>query len=72
MEGKREVTEIVEVLGRQDDEYIVNHVFKMGENGIQSTGYIPRFVEEHAVRPDSKIRFPTDFFNPDKKISLAA
>ncbi len=72
MEGKREVTEIVEVLGRQDDEYIVNHVFKMGANGIQSTGYIPRFVEEHALRPDSKIRFPADFFNPDKKISLAA
>ncbi len=72
MEGKREITEIVEVCGRTETDYIVNHVFKMGPNGIQSTGHIPKFVEEHAARPDSKVRFPADYFNPDKKISLAA
>lgn len=72
MEGKREITEIVEVCGRTETDYIVNHVFKMGPNGIQSTGHIPKFVEEHASRPDSKVRFPADYFNPDKKISLAA
>lgn len=72
MEGKREITEIAEICGRQNDEYIVHHVFKMSPNGIVSTGHIPRFVQEQAQRPDSKIRFPQDFFNPDKKITLAA
>ncbi len=72
IDGKREITEIAEVSGRNETDYIVNHVFKMGANGIQSTGYIPRFVADHANRPDSKVRFPADYFNPDKKISLAA
>ena len=72
MEGRREITEIVEVSGRNEIDYNVNHVFKLGANGIQSTGHIPKFVEEHANRTDSKVRFPADFFNPDKKISLAA
>lgn len=72
MEGKREITEIVEVSGRSGTDYVINHVFKIGPNGIQSTGHIPSFVEEHTNRPDSKIKFPAEFFNPEKKISLAA
>lgn len=74
MDGKREITEIVEVCGRNaaNDDYVTHHVFKNTPEGIQSTGYIPKFVAEHAGRPDSKVKFPTDFFHPQKKISLAA
>jgi pilus assembly protein CpaF len=72
MDGKREITEIVEVCGRDETDYIVQHVFKMSSTGLQSTGYVPQFVMEQAQRPDSKVKFPADFFNPEKKISLAA
>jgi pilus assembly protein CpaF len=72
MEGKREISEIVEVSGRNESDYIVNHVFNMSPNGLLSTGYIPRFVEEHSLRSDSKVRFPADFFKPEKKVTLAA
>lgn len=70
VEGKREITEIAEVSGRTGDSYNVNHVFKMTSVGLQSTGHIPQFVADHANNPQSKIKFPTDFFDPDKKITL--
>lgn len=70
LEGKREIMEIVEVSGRTGDHYVINHVFHMTPNGLMSTGYIPKFVTEQMGNPNSKMKFPSEFFDPAKKISL--
>lgn len=70
LEGKREISEIVEVTGRDGENYNLNYVFQMSGEGIKSTGHIPGFVEEQAQMPTSKVRFPADFFDPEKKITL--
>lgn len=70
-DGKRRVTEILEVLGRTPDRYLTESVFKWSESAksIVSTGYTPRFIEESA---GLKSKFPAQFFNPDYKPKLAA
>jgi pilus assembly protein CpaF len=71
LEGKRQITEVVEITGRDKDEYQINPIFKMVAGEIQSTSYIPKFVTEHVAIPNSKVKFPTDFFDPSKKVSLS-
>jgi len=70
LEGKREIMEIVEVSGRTGDQYNIQHIFKMSSGGLLSTGHIPSFVAAQANIPNSKIKFPLDFFHPEKKVSL--
>lgn len=70
MEGKRQITEIVQISGRTNDEYNVTPIFMMTEEGLKSTGYTPDFVAEQLKIPNSKVRFPEGFFDPEKKISL--
>lgn len=70
LEGKREISEIVEISGREGENYNINYVFKMTGDAIKSTGHVPAFVEEQALLPTSKVRFPSDFFDPEKKITL--
>lgn len=71
MEGKRQITEIVEVNGRTDDNYNITPIFHMTPEGLRSTGYTPNFVTEQLQLPNPKIKFPEDFFSPEKKISLS-
>jgi pilus assembly protein CpaF len=70
-DGKRRVTEIVEVLGRQDEKYNVQSIFKYSEKegSLQSTGYWPGFISENA---NLKAKFPAQFFQPNYKPKLAA
>ncbi|MFN8847219.1 MAG: CpaF family protein, partial [Bdellovibrionales bacterium] len=70
MEGKREITEIVEIDGRTSEDYNIRPVFLMTPEGLKSTGYTPKFVSEQLQNPNSKIKFPPEFFDPEKKISL--
>ncbi len=71
LEGKRQITEIVEVNGMSGGTYNLNHVFEMTPHGIVSTSHIPAFVAREANNPHSKIKFPMDFFEPSKKITLS-
>lgn len=66
-DGKRKITEVIEVLGRDSSGYAVQKVFGyMDGYGIASTGYVPRFVTE------TNAKFPAEFFEVDYKVKLAA
>lgn len=70
-DGKRRVMEILEILGRENDHYLTEPIFKWSEkeNGLISTGYWPKFVNESA---NLKSKFPAQFFEPTYKPKLAA
>ncbi len=70
-DGKRRVTEIVEVLGRSNDKYETQQIFKFSEkdNCLVSTGYWPKFISES---PTLKAKFPAQFFQPNYKPKLAS
>jgi len=67
-DGKRHVVEILEVCGRDKDTYVTREIFKMdGENGLVSTGAVPRFVTENR---DDKLALNPEIFDPEKKVRL--
>lgn len=71
LEGKREISEIVEITGRAGDEYNINPIFGMTAQGLLSTSYIPNFVAREINNANPKVKFPLDFFDPEKKITLS-
>ncbi len=69
-DGKRRVVEVVEVLGRDGDEYKTQPVFVWSStNGFKSTGYVPRFVTT-SNHPEMKMN--AEFFQPTYKYKAAA
>lgn len=67
-DGKRRVTQVTEIDGRNDKGYILNDIFKYDSvNGFHSTGHIPRYVRENL---DPKIKFPPNFFDPEFTVTL--
>ena len=70
IDGKRRITEVLEVNGMRDNEYVTNVIFKINANyEILSTGTIPHFVSDPGV---NSIKFTNDFFYPEKKIKIAS
>ncbi|MEZ0391207.1 MAG: CpaF family protein [Pseudobdellovibrionaceae bacterium] len=66
-DGKRRVSEVLEVIGRNESGYITESVFKYIDGmGISSTAYVPKFVL------DAKGKFPGQFFDADYKVKLTA
>lgn len=69
IDGKRRITEVIEVCGLKDQEYETNIIFKLSaQNELISTGHVPQFVIDKKV---SGLKFTDDFFDPEKKIKLA-
>lgn len=67
-DGKRQVVEILEVLGRDKDSYMTREIFKLdSEKGLISTGAVPRFVLENR---DENLALNAEIFDPDKKVRL--
>lgn len=67
-DGTRRISEIAEVLGRNEDEYLIEKVFEFNEtDGFKSVGYIPRFVQNNK---NPKVKFTGEFFAPEHKIKL--
>lgn len=67
-DGKRQVVEILEVYGRDNDSYLTREIFKYdAEKGLVSTGAVPRFVSENR---DEKLALNPEIFAPDKKVRL--
>jgi len=68
VDGKRRVVEVLEVCGRDQDNYITREIFKMdGDRGLISTGAIPEFVKHNT---DPNLALSTEIFDPDKKVRL--
>jgi pilus assembly protein CpaF len=68
VDGARQVTEILEVYGRDKDAYLTREIFKYDAiKGLISTGAVPRFVTENR---DEKLALNADIFDPDKKVRL--
>ena len=68
IDGKRRITEILEVNGIENGVYLANEVFKINaQHELLSTGYIPEFSKNNP-----HVKFTPDFFLPDKKIKLAS
>jgi len=69
-DGKRRVVEVVEVLGRDGDNYKVSPVFVWTQsNGFKSTGYVPRFV---TTLNHPEMKMTPEFFQPTYKYKPAA
>jgi pilus assembly protein CpaF len=69
-DGKRKITEVIEVCGRQDGAYITQKIFEIIEPfGICSTGHIPQFIEDSV---EVRGKFPAQFFDPAYKVKLSA
>lgn len=67
-DGLRRVTEIIEVEGRDKDNYITREIFKIdAEKGLVSTGLVPRFVENNT---DPNLALSAEIFAPEKKVRL--
>jgi pilus assembly protein CpaF len=67
-DGKRRVIEILEVSGRDGEEYQTLSLFHWSaENGFRSTGAVPRFVSE----ANGAINLKPEFFDPGFKVKLA-
>jgi pilus assembly protein CpaF len=67
-DGKRRVSEILEVCGRDHDAYVTREIFKLdGDRGLVSTGIVPRFVLENR---DEKLNLTEELFDPEKKVRL--
>lgn len=70
VDGKRRITEITEICGRNERGYDIKQIFIYDANqGLISTGEIPDFVLNPKV---IKPQFPANFFEPDFKIKLSA
>lgn len=68
-DGRRRLVEVLEVMGRKDDQYIVKDVFTYSpETGFSSTGHIPKFVRKSNR---NGVQFPEHFFDPKYKPTLA-
>lgn len=68
-DGTRRISEIVEVVGRNKDEYTIEKVFEFQEGvGFRSLGYIPKFVQNNK---NPKVKFTNEFFDPNHKIKLS-
>ncbi|MGZ3770193.1 MAG: CpaF family protein [Bdellovibrio sp.] len=67
-DGKRKVTEILEISGREKSNYLTQEIFKFDSTkGLVSTGKVPRFVTENK---DENLALTPEVFNPDKKVLL--
>jgi pilus assembly protein CpaF len=67
-DGKRRVTQITEIDGRNDRGYVTHDIFKFTpDRGLKSTGITPRYVSE---KKDTRINLPPDFFHPEKEVTL--
>lgn len=67
-DGARRISEIVEVLGRNKDEYIIEKIFEFNsQTGFHSMGYIPKFSINNK---NPKVKFTSEFFDPNHKIKL--
>ncbi|HEX4925816.1 MAG TPA: ATPase, T2SS/T4P/T4SS family [Bdellovibrionales bacterium] len=69
-DGVRRVTEVVEVVGRDGDNYDVREIFKWSAaGGFVSTGHVPEFVS-NPTHPD--LQLSPDFFSPKYKYAPSA
>ncbi len=69
-DGKRRVTEIIEVIGREGDVYTTREIFKWSQqNGFKSTGNVPHFVQ---VGENPSLEINKEFFVPAYKYKGAA
>lgn len=67
-DGTRRILEIVEVIGKDGEDYKTERIFEFDEmSGFRSTGYMPRFVENNS---NERVKFSIDFFDPEHKIKL--
>lgn len=68
-DGKRRISEILEICGREPQAYRTNMIFRMGNQGtLETTGHSPTFLESlQGVSP-----FPAQFFRPEFRIKLSA
>lgn len=68
-DGSRRISEIVEVLGRNENEYLIEKIFEFSSvTGFKSLGYVPRFVVNNK---NQRIKFNPEFFEPHHKIKLS-
>jgi pilus assembly protein CpaF len=69
-DGRRRIVEILEIQGRDRNDYKFETIFK-NHNGqiLKSTGVVPSFVNTPRVQ---KNQFPANFFEPNVKIRLTA
>lgn len=69
-EGKRRIKTITEVTGHDEQGYQTADIFTFtNDDGFKSTGIVPGFVGKKA---DPRIKFPSEFFNPEKQITLGS
>ncbi len=69
-DGKRRVTEVIEVIGREGDVYTTREIFKWSQAaGFKSTGNVPHFVQ---VGENPQLEISKDFFVPTYKYKGAA
>ncbi len=69
-DGKRRVTEVIEVIGREGDVYTTREIFKWSQStGFKSTGNVPHFVQ---VGEHPQLEINKDFFVPNYKYKGAA
>lgn len=80
-DGSRRVSEIVEVVGRNGEEYLLEKIFEYQDGiGFRSVGYVPKFVEKgfqlsqnsggKSHSAIANIKFSNGFFDPEHKIKL--
>ena len=69
-DGSRRVVEVVEVLGREGDNYAVQRIFEWSESkGFKSCGNVPHFV---AAAENKNVQLTSEFFAPTFKYRPAA
>jgi len=67
-DGKRQVVEVLEICGRDKDNYITREIFKLdSQRGLISTGAVPRFVTESR---DEALALTPEIFDPERKVRL--
>lgn len=67
--GKRQISEILEIRGWKDDKYETATLFKWtAERGLLSTGVFPAFVAKSTI---PGIKFFENFFHPDQNVKLS-
>lgn len=60
-DGKRRITEIIEVGGMESDTILTQDIFSWDEKtGFQSMGFVPQFIK---IFRKKQIKFPPDFFS---------
>lgn len=69
-DGRRRVVEVVEVMGRDGDDYKTREIFKWTQaGGFKSVGNVPRFVEQ-GTHPELQLN--KEFFGPAFKYKARA